>query len=168
MASGETESGETEFDERAIDALSARYAGEVVALLTGQLQAVIRHRQGAILPYFQGEQAIPSDDTGLLLGILQAWGIWFQLLNVAEENTAMRRRRMVEKAGGPEEMLDPFLRVFSRARAAGVGPEAIRALLGEARIRPTLTAHPNRHAERRGSRVCGRVRLSQRARLCAF
>ena len=135
-------SGETEFDERAIDALSARYAGEVVALLTGQLQAVIRHRQGAILPYFQGEQAIPNDDTGLLLGILQAWGIWFQLLNVAEENTAMRRRRIVEKAGGPEEMLDPFLRVFSRARAAGVGPEAIRALLDKARIRPTLTAHP--------------------------
>ena len=27
---------------------------------------------------------------------------------------------------------------------------------------------PDRDAERRGSRVCGRVRLSQRARLCAF
>lgn len=134
--------GATESSERSIDAISARYAGEVVELLTDQLLRVIRHRQSEILPYFSGEKAIPAGDMSLVLGILQAWGIWFQLLNVAEENTAMRRRRIAETECGLESMSGAFLHVFSRARAAGIGPEGIQALLDKAHIRPTLTAHP--------------------------
>ena len=134
--------GETEFIERSIDAISASYAKEVVELLTGQLAQVIKHRQSAILPYFRGEKAIPNDDMGLLLGVLQAWGIWFQLLNVAEENTAMRRRRIAEKEYGLENVPGTFAYVFRQAKAAGIGAAAIRELLHKAHIRPTLTAHP--------------------------
>ena len=134
--------GEAEFNEHSIDTLSATYAKEVVELLTEQLTKVIEHRHSEILPYFRGELAVPPDDNELLLGVLQAWGIWFQLLNVAEENTAMRRRRLAEKEYGLGNVPGTFANVFKQARDAGISEEEIQKLLDKAHIRPTLTAHP--------------------------
>ena len=61
-----------------IDSLSASYAKEVVDLLTEQLKQVIQLRQPEILPLFQGEKPVPKDNSSILLGVLQAWSIWFQ------------------------------------------------------------------------------------------
>ncbi len=125
-----------------IDSLSASYAKETVDLLTEQLKHVIQLRQPEILPLFQGEQPLPEDNKELLLGVLQAWGIWFQLLNVAEENTAMRRRRLVEKIKGLEQVPGTFANVFHQARIANISSDDIQDLLNKAHIRPTITAHP--------------------------
>ena len=125
-----------------IDTLSANYAREVVDLLTGQLKSVIRSRQAEILPLFQGTQPIPENNRQLLLGVLQAWGIWFQLLNVAEENVAMRRRRLTEKMRGLENVPGTFANVFHQSSQAGLSAGAIQSLLNKAHIRPTITAHP--------------------------
>jgi len=125
-----------------IDSLSASYAKQVVDLLTEQLKNVIRIRQPEILPLFQGEKPIPEGNKGLLLGVLQAWGIWFQLLNVAEENTAMRRRRLTEKLRGLENVPGTFANVFKQATDANVSSDEVQALLDKAHIRPTITAHP--------------------------
>ncbi len=134
--------GEQEFNEHSIDTLSASYAKEVVELLTGQLTKVIEHRHSEILPYFKGEKPVPTGDTELLLGVLQAWGIWFQLLNVAEENTGMRRRRLAEKEYGLDNVPGTFANVFKQAKDAGISADAIQNLLNIAHIRPTITAHP--------------------------
>lgn len=133
---------DTAFNEQSIDTLSAAYAKEVVELLTTQLTKVIQHRHREILPYFRGELAVPPGDTELLLRVLQAWGIWFQLLNVAEENTAMRRRRLTEKEYGLENVPGTFANVFKQASDVGVKQVEIQALLDKAHIRPTITAHP--------------------------
>ncbi|MFB3116624.1 MAG: phosphoenolpyruvate carboxylase, partial [Gammaproteobacteria bacterium] len=125
-----------------IDSLSASYAKEVVDLLTEQLEAVITQRQPEILPLFQGEKSIPKNNSSILLGILQAWSIWFQLLNVAEENTAMRRRRLLEKNNGLDNVPGTFANVFSQAKEAGASADDIQHLLDSAQIRPTITAHP--------------------------
>ncbi len=125
-----------------IDSLSASYAKEVVDLLTEQLKAVITIRQPEILPLFQGEKPVPKDNSSMLLGVLQAWSIWFQLLNVAEENTAMRRRRLLEKNKGLEKVPGTFANVFAQAKQAGASADDIQQLLNSAHIRPTITAHP--------------------------
>ncbi|MEO1924688.1 MAG: phosphoenolpyruvate carboxylase, partial [Gammaproteobacteria bacterium] len=135
-------SNDVEFDEKSLDALSATYAKEVVGLLTEQLGKVIQHRQSEILPYFRGEMSIPAGNTELLLGVLQAWGIWFQLLNVAEENTGMRRRRLAEKEYGLDNVPGTFANVFKQAKDAGIPANEIQDLLDVAHIRPTITAHP--------------------------
>ena len=75
------------------DAAAAQYASQVVTLLREQLCAVLKTRKPDILPYFKGEASVPDADPDVLLNLLEAWGIWFQLLNIAEENTGMRRRR---------------------------------------------------------------------------
>ncbi len=133
---------QAKLNKKAIDEASANYAKEVVGLLTDQLIQVIQQRHKEILPYVRGELAIPPGDNKLLLGILQAWGIWFQLLNVAEENTGMRRRRMAEKEYGLENMPGTFANVFKQASKAGISSEEVQRLLDVAHIRPTLTAHP--------------------------
>lgn len=133
---------DTKFDKESLDTLSAAYAKEVLDLLTEQLEKVIEHRQSEILPYFRRELDVPAGDTKLLLGVLQAWGIWFQLLNVAEENTAMRRRRLTEKEFGLQNVQGTFANVFKQANEASISATAIQRLLDETHIRPTITAHP--------------------------
>ena len=124
-----------------IDSISATYAKHVVDLVTQQLNSVIQTRQPEILPLFQGAP-IPENNKSLLLGVLQAWGIWFQLLNVAEENTGMRRRRLIEKLKGLEEVPGTFANVFRQAKKSGISAEVIQDLISSAHIRPTITAHP--------------------------
>ncbi len=134
--------GDAGLNEQSLDTISATYAKEVVQLLSDQLTKVIQHRHSEILPYFRGELAIPHGNTDLLLGVLQAWGIWFQLLNVAEENTGMRRRRLAEKDYGLDKVPGTFANVFKQAQESGVSPEEIQKLLDAVHIRPTITAHP--------------------------
>lgn len=132
----------SELNQQSLDNASANYAKEVVGLLTEQLSKVIEQRHKEILPYFRGESAVPTGDTTLLLGVLQAWGIWFQLLNVAEENSGMRRRRLAEKEYGLENVPGTFANVFKVAKEAGISEEGVQNLLDIAHIRPTITAHP--------------------------
>ena len=137
-----TEAGRVVDTMQDIDSQSATYAKYVVDLMTEQLRTVIQLRHPEILPYFQGKSTLPESNRSILLGVLQAWGIWFQLLNVAEENTAMRRRRLTEKLKGLEEVPGTFANVFKQAKEAGVSADDIQILLNNAHIRPTITAHP--------------------------
>ncbi len=125
-----------------VDAAAARYTGNVVDLLHDQLMSVIWLRKPEIAAVFAGKAPIPQNNRDVLLNLLQAWGIWFQLLNIVEENTGMRRRRHIEKAAGLEQLPGTFANVLHQARAAGISARAIQALLYNAHIRPTITAHP--------------------------
>ena len=124
------------------DSAAAAYASQVVALLNEQICSVINTRKPDILPVFTGQATIPEDNKDILLNILQAWGIWFQLLNIIEENAGMRRRRHVEKVAGLEQVPGTFANVLSSAKAAGISAEEIQSLIAQANIRPTITAHP--------------------------
>lgn len=125
-----------------IESLSTAYVAEVLDLLAQQFKQVIQHRQPDILVFFEGVGLPAESDQDLLLGILQAWGIWFQLLNVAEENTAMRRRRLLETNDGLEKVPGTFAYVLQHARMADVTAKDIQELLDKALICPTITAHP--------------------------
>ena len=78
----------------------------------------------------------------LMARALQAQGIWFQLLSIAEQNAAMRRRRQVERERGREELRGTFSHVLAEAARGGVNAEEIQKLISNMRIRPVLTAHP--------------------------
>lgn len=125
-----------------LDTAAAEYARQLVDLLNEQWLDVIRVRKPAILPVVRGEVPIPEDDNDLLLNTLQAWGIWFQLLNIAEENTAMRRRRQTENELGLEHVPGTFANVFAQASAAGISEEDIQTLLNSIKVCPVITAHP--------------------------
>jgi len=136
------QSNELVNQKQSLDEIAAAYAKEVVDLLTTQLINVIKQRQPEILPYFDGTSPVLENNKELLPGVMQAWGIWFQLLNVAEENTGMRRRRFAEKEYGLENVPGTFAHVFKVAKESGIDTNGIQQLLDFSHIRPTLTAHP--------------------------
>jgi phosphoenolpyruvate carboxylase len=123
-------------------ASAAAYANEVVELLSALLLGLVRDRQPEVAEVLRGERSVSELSPELLARTLQVQGLWFQLLSIAEQNAAMRRRRQIEAERGHEQLRGTFANVISGAAAAEVPADAIRALLEIFRVRPVITAHP--------------------------
>jgi phosphoenolpyruvate carboxylase len=123
-------------------ASAAAYANEVVELLSGLLLGLVRERQPEVEPVLRGERRPADLSPELLARTLQVQGIWFQLLSIAEQNAAMRRRRQVEAERGHDQLRGTFAQVISGAAETGVSAGEIRELLEILRVRPVITAHP--------------------------
>ena len=125
-----------------VAASAAHYANEVVQLLSELMLTLVRKRAPEVEPVLRGERAPHELSAELLARTLQVQGIWFQLLSIAEQNAAMRRRRQIEAERGYELLRGTFARVISDAAVAKVPAAEIRTLLEQLRVRPVITAHP--------------------------
>jgi phosphoenolpyruvate carboxylase len=123
-------------------ASAAAYATEVVELLSGLLLGLVRRRVPELEPVLRGERDVAELPPELMARTLQVQGIWFQLLSIAEQNAAMRRRRQIEAERGYDQLRGTFAHVISSAAAAGAPASRIRELLEQLRVRPVITAHP--------------------------
>ncbi len=121
--------------------VSAR-TSETIDLLFQLLLDVIKIRQPEMVPVLQRESTVPVSNRKLLTKSLQAQGIWFQLLNVAEENSAMRRRRAFESELGGQVITNTFAYALRRIKDAGISEQVVQSFLNSADIRPIITAHP--------------------------
>ena len=128
--------------EDAIAVDTAAYTAEVVTLLHGVFLDVVRARQPEIEEVLAGRAPHPQGDRPLLLRTLQAHGIWFQLLSIAEQNAGMRRRRLLETQRGLDRVPGTFASVVSEVLRTGVPAERLQSLLDGLRVRPVVTAHP--------------------------
>jgi phosphoenolpyruvate carboxylase len=79
---------------------------------------------------------------------IQAWSIVFQLLNMAEENSAAQYRRHLESAEGVESLTGLWGEAFRHLKKLGVSETEIASELSRIEVEPTLTAHPT-EAKRR-------------------
>ncbi|HEY8256827.1 MAG TPA: phosphoenolpyruvate carboxylase [Gemmatimonadales bacterium] len=125
-----------------VAASAAHYATEVVELLSGLLLDLVRRRAPDVEPVLRGERAPSELSPELLARTLQVQGIWFQLLSIAEQNAAMRRRRQIEAERGLDQLRGTLAQVISSAAAARIPASKIHALLEILRVRPVITAHP--------------------------
>jgi phosphoenolpyruvate carboxylase len=123
-------------------ASAAAYANEVVELLSGLLLTLVRERQPEVEAVLRGDRPVTELSPELLARTLQVQGLWFQLLSIAEQNAAMRRRRQVEAERGYDQLRGTFAQVLSSAAAAKVPAAEVRELLEVLRVRPVITAHP--------------------------
>jgi phosphoenolpyruvate carboxylase len=123
-------------------ASAAAYATEVAELLSGLLLGLVRQRAPEIEPVLRGERPPGELSPELMARALQVQGIWFQLLSIAEQNAAMRRRRQIEAERGQDHVQGTFAQVISSAAQAGTTANAVRELLEVLRVRPVITAHP--------------------------
>jgi phosphoenolpyruvate carboxylase len=123
-------------------ASAAAYAQEVVELLSGLLLDLVRERQPEVESVLRGERNAASLSPELLARTLQVQGIWFQLLSIAEQNAAMRRRRQIEIERGYDQLRGTFSQVIASAVASGISADEIADLLNVLRVRPVITAHP--------------------------
>ena len=73
---------------------------------------------------------------------VQAISMAFQLLNMAEENTANQARRMRETAHGAENEPGTWPYQLRQLREASFSEAQVRSALGRIHVQPVLTAHP--------------------------
>jgi len=125
-----------------VAAVAADYAQYVTDLLFDLLLDVIHAHQPEIEPVLRGREPGVGRSPELLARTIQAQGIWFQLLSLAEQNVAMRDRRRTEMAKGYEQVWGTFAHVVSGAAASGVSADRMRAVLGALHVEPVITAHP--------------------------
>lgn len=118
------------------------YESEVAGLLFDLLIEVAARHEPDVVPLLQGRASGSDVAPQLLARALQAQGMWFQLLSIAEQNAAMSRRREAENERGYPAVRGTFAHVISEAAATGVAAGQMRAVLKELRIRPVITAHP--------------------------
>jgi phosphoenolpyruvate carboxylase len=118
------------------------YIVQLVDFLFERLLEVVRLRQPEIEPTLRGDRPLDDLPPPLLLRTLQAYGIWFQLLAIAEENATIRTRRRIERDGGPDALPGTFSHIVAKAAAAGIEAAALQDLLDRSLIQPVLTAHP--------------------------
>jgi phosphoenolpyruvate carboxylase len=130
---------DTEPPPAVIGGISAKEASDLLFKL---LLEVVRRHQPEIEPVLLGGANISGFTPELMARALQAQGILFQLLAIAEQNAAMRRRRHIERTRGRAALRGSFDHVVAEAAAEGISPEEIQTLLSGLRIRPVITAHP--------------------------
>ena len=118
------------------------YVDEITVLLRDLLRRVIRERAPKVLAIIDSPEDARAIKPELIAPALQVIGIWLQLLNIAEENAAMRSRRRLETMGGNDQILGSFSNAFATIAAAGATGEAVASALETAEAGPTITAHP--------------------------
>src|SRR5439155_972153 len=118
------------------------YLPEVAELLFNEFVAVLRAHRPEIEPVLRGPPVDPAASPELVARALQAQGIWFQLLSIAEQNAAMRQRRQSEVDRGYDQLRGTFAQVVSAAAAQGVPAAELKSLVARLRVRPVITAHP--------------------------
>jgi phosphoenolpyruvate carboxylase len=111
-------------------------------LLFDLLVGVVQRYEPQVAEVLREERTTAGMPASLLARTLQAQGIWFQLLAIAEQNRDMRNRREVERERGHEQLRGTFANVFAAAAAEGVTAAEIRRALSGLRVRPVITAHP--------------------------
>jgi phosphoenolpyruvate carboxylase len=128
------------------DAPGRSFSEKALDLLFSLLREVVERHHPELLPVLSGGASGAASGSELspqLLGrAIQAQGILFQLLSIAEQNGAMRKRREVERIDGRDCLPGTFAHVFASAKRAGLSADAVRLAFAGLKVRPVLTAHP--------------------------
>lgn len=88
------------------------------------------------------QQRIAGLDIDTAAGVLRAFTLYFQLVNLAEQHHRIRRLRTREEEPDRDPAPGSLEALVTRLAAAGISADAIRSLLSDLCIEPVLTAHP--------------------------
>jgi phosphoenolpyruvate carboxylase len=124
------------------DGRQVGFREDVRSLLQRLLVSVVGDREPAVATFLRSGGALESFAEAQRIPALQAIGIWFQLLAIAQELTSVRARRELEQAGGADEVVGSFSNVVAEAAARGYSPQKVQEALDVLCVGPTMTAHP--------------------------
>jgi phosphoenolpyruvate carboxylase len=120
----------------------------------------IRHRrlmeEGEVSPDMTGERELRERAKEIVRGmsiedafnIVKAFGIYFELTNLAESNHRKRRLRAQRLAPGSRDKPGSLRGTLVRMRNSGISAEKALELLARVEVTPVFTAHPTEVARR--------------------
>ncbi|PBC12142.1 phosphoenolpyruvate carboxylase [Mesorhizobium sp. WSM3859] len=112
------------------------------SLLLRLLLQVASAREPEIAAVLSGRRSLVSLAPEQRIPALQASGVWFQLLTIADELMAMRARRELEQGAGVNDVPGSFASVIAEMAVNGHSAAEAQAALDQLCIGPTMTAHP--------------------------
>ncbi len=112
------------------------------AMLAELLRDVVEKRYPAAASLFESEAPLVNLSDEDCNSALQVFGIWFHLSRIAAEHGAMRHRRDIESANGPQAVKGGFFDVLADLKDAGCSVSEIRETIDRLEVGPTITAHP--------------------------
>ena len=123
--------------------IQAMLDGEETADLLFELLAdVVQRKHPEVAAALRGKPEPGDFAPESLSRVFQAHGIWFQLLAIVEQHTAMRLRRQTERVRGEAAVDGTFANVVAEAAKLGIDAQEIGERLVSTRVRPVVTAHP--------------------------
>jgi len=81
-------------------------------------------------------------DLASIESIIRAFGLYFQVINVAEERERVRSLRRRQRAGRGAPLENSLAAAIDRLVADGASPATVRELVAGLSVAPVLTAHP--------------------------
>ena len=125
------------------DARSENAASTPLAdALLGLLESVVRERHPDVAAALRAEPVGGPGNPRTMARALQAQGLWFQLLGLAEQCAAFRARRHAESGLDQDAAVGTFAHTLRAAREGGVPTATIEAVVDALHIVPVITAHP--------------------------
>ncbi|TGQ69496.1 phosphoenolpyruvate carboxylase [Mesorhizobium sp. M00.F.Ca.ET.186.01.1.1] len=112
------------------------------SLLLRLLLQVASAREPEIAAVLSGRRSLASLGAEQRIPALQASGVWFQLLAIADELLAMRARRELEQGAGVDDVPGSFASAIAQMAANGHSAGEVQARLDDLCVGPTMTAHP--------------------------
>ncbi|WP_135548212.1 phosphoenolpyruvate carboxylase [Paenibacillus cymbidii] len=92
--------------------------------------------------YDEFKAAINSCDQGIRHNVIRAFAIYFQLVNIAEQNHRIRRKRDYERSAGENIQPGSIESVVKELHQRGVDVEEVQAIVGQISLELVMTAHP--------------------------
>ena len=81
-------------------------------------------------------------------GIIRAFAVYFQLVNLAEQHHRIRRRRFYALHAPESPQAGSLADCFDRLHRQGVKPRQLKEIVSALEIRPVMTAHPTEATRR--------------------
>ena len=122
----------------------AEQAGEPLLLRIEAIRARAKanRRAPAGTPPIPVIEDLAQLDLATIESIIRAFGLYFQVINVAEERDRVRVLRRRERAGRGAPIEDSLAAAIEHLLADGTSPADIRSLVAGLSVAPVLTAHP--------------------------
>lgn len=136
--------------------------GEALLAEEERIRLLAREARARCRPASRAElrEAVRRLDLERQAKVLRAFGLYFQLANIAEQHHRLRRRRQYEhEQRTPRESLAD---AFTHLEQAGIGPEELAAAGRRLSLELVLTAHPTDGEQTDGARRPSPPRSSAR------
>jgi phosphoenolpyruvate carboxylase len=132
--------------------------GETLKRLGGERLFRIEERVRALCKKLRAQHSTADEERlkrllgGLSLdeaiGVIRAFSVYFQLVNIAEQHHRIRRKRYYELHTPDQPQKGSLAETLRRLSAAGIAPVEIERVLNRLAIQPVITAHPTEAARR--------------------